>query len=157
MHAWFLCKDRADSPASARGRFGDRMQSAESRYRINRKGPRHETDNRDCRRRTSGVLHHLLKRGVRRRQAGPQRRRPELFVQRPGRHLARRALRRDQAAMRRKILRQLLRRQVVVGDVKTAAATAFVIPAKAGTYRVACQVALAPFQGWPDLSTALAK
>ena len=50
-------------------------------------------------------------------KAGQQRRRPELLVQRPGQRLARRALRRDQAAMRRKVLRQLLRRQDAVGDV----------------------------------------
>ena len=38
----------------------------------------------------------------------------------PAKRLARRALRRDQAAVRRKILRQLLRRQDAVGDVRGA-------------------------------------
>ncbi len=46
-----------------------------------------------------------------------ERRRPELFLQRRARRFARRPLRGDQAAMWRKILRQLLRRQAVVGDV----------------------------------------
>ena len=32
-----------------------------------------------------------------------------------------------------------------------------VVPANAGIYRVACQVAQVPLQGWPDLSTAFAK
>ena len=35
----------------------------------------------------------------------------------PDKRLARRALRRDPPAVRRKVLRQLLRRQAVVGDV----------------------------------------
>ena len=51
----------------------------------------------------AGVLHQRHQRGLRRRQDGPQRRRPELLVQRPGKRLARGALRRDpQTAMRRK-------------------------------------------------------
>ena len=41
----------------------------------------------------------------------------ELLVQRREKCLARRPLCRDQAAMRWKILRQLLRRQAAVGDV----------------------------------------
>src|SRR5450432_4014007 len=32
-----------------------------------------------------------------------------------------------------------------------------VVPAHAGIYRVACQAVITPFQGWPDLNTALAK
>ena len=51
-------------------------------------------------------------------KTGQQRRRPHLRVQRPGQRLPRRALRRDQAAMRRKVLRELLRRQAAVGDVR---------------------------------------
>ena len=47
-----------------------------------------------------------------------ERRRPELFLQRRARRFARGALCGDQAAVRRKVLRQLLRRQAVVGDVR---------------------------------------
>ena len=57
-----------------------------------------------------------IERCLRRRQ-GPDRRWPELLIQRPGKCLARRALRGDPKAMRRKIFRQLSRRQAVVGDV----------------------------------------
>ena len=48
-------------------------------------------------------------RGLRRRQGRQKRRRPELLLQRREKCLARRPLRRDQAAVRRKVLRQLLR------------------------------------------------
>ncbi len=54
----------------------------------------------------------------RRRQDRPQRRRIELLVQRAGKRISRGEMRRDQAAVRRKILRQLLRRQDAVGDVR---------------------------------------
>ena len=64
------------------------------------------------------VLHQRHQRRLCRRQGRPQRRRLELLVQRPRQRLARRPLRLDQAAMRRKILRQLLRRQDAVGDVR---------------------------------------
>ena len=47
----------------------------------------------------------------------PQRRRPELRVQRSAERVAA-PLRRDQAAMRRKILCELLRGQAAVGDVR---------------------------------------
>ena len=42
----------------------------------------------------------------------------ELLVQRSAERFARRPLCRDQAAVRRKVLRQLLRRQDAVGDVR---------------------------------------
>src|ERR1700681_4027919 len=82
-------------------------------------GPEHETDHRDRRRRVTAVLHHRVKRGFCRRQLRPEHRRPELFVQRPGQRLARGALRRDTKAVRRKVLRELLRRQALVGDVSS--------------------------------------
>jgi hypothetical protein len=47
----------------------------------------------------------------------------ELLVQRREIRLVRRALRRDPPAVRRKIRRQLLRRQTAVGDVSFCAAT----------------------------------
>ena len=46
------------------------------------------------------------------------------------RRFARRALCRDQAAMRRKILRQLLRRQAAVGDVRSSAALVCLRPGR---------------------------
>ena len=52
-----------------------------------------------------------------RRHGGQKRRRPELLLQRGARRVAGRALRGDQAPVRRKVLRQHVRRQAVVGDV----------------------------------------
>jgi hypothetical protein len=67
-------------------------------------------------------------------------RRLELFLQRRERRFARSALCRDQAAMRRKILRQLLRRQVAVGDVKGSSLTVHaVVPTQSG---------ILPSPGW---------
>jgi hypothetical protein len=64
-------------------------------------------------------LHQRHQRGLRcRRQGGSQRRRPQLRVQRREKCFARGALRGDPPPMRRKILRQLLRRQDAVGDVR---------------------------------------
>ena len=68
------------------------------------------------------VLHQRHQRRLRRGQGRQERRRLELLLQRRERRFARGALCRDQAAMRRKILRQLLRRQAVVGDVRSNAA-----------------------------------
>ena len=52
-------------------------------------------------------------------KAGQERRRPRLLLQRREKCLARGPLRRDPQAVRRKILRQLLRRQDAVGDVSS--------------------------------------
>jgi len=106
------------SAARRARRFGDisRQQAAISRQIQGRDG--HEIDHRDRCCRASGLLHQRLKCGLRRRrQDGPQRRRPELRLQRPGECFPRRALRRDPPAMWRKIFGKLLRRQDAVGDV----------------------------------------
>lgn len=114
----YLCKDWADLPQSPMRRCGGRVKSAAVGI-ILRGGPGHETGDRDCHRSTAGVLHHRHQRGLRhQRRNGPNGRRPELLIQRPRKCLARRALRGHPKAMRRKIFRQLLRRQAVVGDVR---------------------------------------
>jgi hypothetical protein len=89
---------------------------------------------RDRRRGTSAMLRQHFQRRVCRRQARPQRRRIELRVQRSRKRIPRRPLRRHPPAMRRKILRQLLRDQDVGGDVKFADEKSFVVPAHAGTH-----------------------
>ena len=125
----YLCKDWADLPQSPMRRCGGRVKSAAVGI-ILRGGPGHETGDRDCHRSTAGVLHHRHQRGLRhQRRNGPNCRRPELLIQRSRKCLARRALRGHPKAMRRKIFRQLLRRQAVVGDVSFC-----VVPAKAGTH-----------------------
>ena len=86
--------------------FGDSMECREMRAVIAtvREGAerRHEIDDRDRRRRAAGRLHQRDQRRLCRRQGRPDRRRPELLLQRSAERFACRALRRDQAAVRRK-------------------------------------------------------
>src|SRR6266700_7503892 len=100
-------------------RLGDGVKSTKHAVsRSFREGAGYEIDDRDSRRCIAAVLHHRHRRGIRRRrQGGPECRWPELLIQRSGKCPSRRALRRDPAAVRREILRQLLRRQDALGDV----------------------------------------
>ena len=85
------CHDFMQGPGRFRQprtpRFGDIDGPRDnSRCRRTLEGPGHEIDDRDCRRRTAGLLHQRHQRGLRRRrQDGQKRRRPELLLQRPGR------------------------------------------------------------------------
>jgi hypothetical protein len=114
MHGLFMQGPGRFAAISHARRLGGRVKFAGVGI-ILREGPGHEIDDRDCHRSTTGVLHHCHQRGLRRRRA--KCRRPELLIQRSGKCFARRALHCDPPTMRRKIFRQLLRRQALVDDV----------------------------------------
>jgi hypothetical protein len=117
MHGLFMQGLGRFAAISHAARFGDRVKFEKSDDDL-REGLGHEIDDRDCYRGALGILHHRHQRGLRRRrQNGPNCRRLELLIQRSGKCLAGRALRCDPPAVRRKILRQLLWRQALVGDV----------------------------------------
>src|SRR6186713_2002985 len=114
-----LCKERAD--------LGTRTSTEKRRFRarlwansaISVEETSHETADatadRNRRRDLPRRLYHRLQRCVRRRQIRPQCRRSQLRLQRPAKCVSRRALRRDQAPMRRQVLRECVRGQAGVG------------------------------------------
>jgi len=135
MHrAWlFFMQEPGRSPESGFRCFSARLD----RSRANFGEARHETDDRDHRRRLAVVLPERVERRLCR-----QRRWPELFIQHRQGCISSRALRRDPQAMRRKILGELLQRQAVVGGLNRSGESATtgadapkcVVPAKAGTH-----------------------
>src|SRR4051794_30917337 len=97
-NAWLLCKDRAASAHLRGAAIAAMMASGEAgpgEFSRQFNGARHETDHRNRRCSAIAVLHHRHQRRLRSRQARPQRRRPELLVQRRQKRLAPGALRRD--------------------------------------------------------------